>query len=684
MSAWWGRERTAKDLPRVTRDDVGIVPELLAADASSVRAAVRDRIGGFTPDWTNLQAGDAGVALVQLFGNETEPVLSRANGLPQALLVEYLDAGGVRSLPATPAETLLQFSVSPAAAGSVLVPQGSQAAARPASGQGDLVTFETETDVDATPDAVVEVHVQEGGVVEQVDLPPAAGSFAPLGRHPQPGSALWIGLSAKADHGQSLSLGILVAAPPGAPPPAAEGGVVALPIAPAPLLRWEAFDAGTAVAAEVLVDETGGLVRSGIVELGLPRSWRTGRPSVLGVGPDLRWLRVRIVHRTFESPPAFAGLFLNATRATAGRTIRGEVLEPVLSEPSGRQVMRVSQTPVLPGSLILEVDEGVAVDVFGVATPGSGDTGSTHRWTEVDDLSSARADDRVYVLDADSGEVTFGDGVHGARVPQGFRNVVARSYRFGGGAAGAVAAGDVKTMLTSIPFVIGVANPVAASGGTDPESMAAAVVRGPRELRARGRAVAPIDYDLLATRAPGASVARAHAVPALHPAHPGRPIPGVVGVFVVPPDRGEGPPTPDQESLRAVAHYLSTEVAPAGVEVVTAAPRYHTVSVETQVVIDPAADPGAVVRAVVAALDTYLHPLTGGDAGSGWPFGGALRYVPLVQRVLSAVPDVRAVSRLDMIVDGVRIPPCQDQAISANALVWPQSHEVEAQPDATA
>jgi hypothetical protein len=196
--------------------------------------------------------------------------------------------------------------------------------------------------------------------------------------------------------------------------------------------------------------------------------------------------------------------------------------------------------------------------------------------------------------------------------------------------------------------------------------------------------VAPTDYDVMAGRAPGAAVARAHAVPGLHPAHPGRPIPGIVGVFVVPPDRGEGPPTPDQGTLAAVARYLSSEVAPAGVEVVAAAPRYHRVRIESQVVIDRAADPGTVVRSVVAALDYYLHPLTGGDSRTGWPFGEPLRYVPLVQRVLSAVPEVRAVSRLDMLVDGVRIPPCQDHPLAANALTWPESHEVVARPEAVA
>src|SRR5947207_3585959 len=95
--------------------------------------------------------------------------------------------------------------------------------------------------------------------------------------------------------------------------------------------------------------------------------------------------------------------------------------------------------------------------------------------------------------------------------------------------------------------------------------------RGPQEIRARSRAVTTADYALLARQAQGALVERAYAVAGLHPAFPGRAIPGVVAVFVVPPDRGEGPPTPDEDTLRRVAAHLSENAAPAGVEVVAAA-----------------------------------------------------------------------------------------------------------------
>jgi hypothetical protein len=146
-------------------------------------------------------------------------------------------------------------------------------------------------------------------------------------------------------------------------------------------------------------------------------------------------------------------------------------------------------------------------------------------------------------------------------------------------------------------------------------------------------------------------------------------------VFVVPPDRGEGPPTPDQETLRAVAEFLSKGAAPAGVDVVAASPRYHKIRAEVGVLIHPEANAGETVRRVIEMLNRYFHPHSGGDDGEGWPFGGTLRY-PIVLRSITNVDGVRAVPRLNFVVDGFRIRACTDYAISADALFWPEGHQV--------
>jgi predicted phage baseplate assembly protein len=661
-AAWWGREhRGGTREPRLGGRG-GSAPVLARADRAAVEGAIAARVPAYTSDWTSRRPDDAGVALMGLFAIEAEPVLQRIGRLPDKLLGEIVGAAGVRPLAATAAETILAFTVSPTAPRPVAVPEGAQATAAPASGSGDRVTFETLASLDAAPVEVAELRIDDGGVNGELPLPAGGASVLPFGRRARAGQALWIGLDGDVAPGPTLSLGVFLAGPGGTPPPAAAGGVTPLPIAPPPLLRWEILDGERFARAEVEADGTGAFLRSGVVKLRLPRTWEPARPPVVGDGDARRWLRVRIAFGEFDAPPRLTGIVCNAVPAAAVRTIRGEVLEP-LGTPSaeGQRRLRLSQTPVLGDSVVLEVDEGQA---------------GVQRWDEVEDLGEAGAADRVFVLDPASGELTFGDGAHGAQVPQGFRNVVARAYRVGGGSAGHVDADAVNTLVTSVPSLSGVTNPVPASGGLDAEPAVALLARGPQEVRARGRAVTTADYEVLARRAPGADVARAHAVAGLHPAHPGRPVPGVVGVFVVPSRRDGGPPVPDEGTLQATARFLSEEAAPAGVDVVVAAPAFHRVRVEARAIADRAADSAALARRIADSLDAYLNPLVGGDGGRGWPFGGAVRYTPLVQRVLAADPQVRAVPRLAFVVDGVRVLPCTDRAIAPHALVWPDGHEV--------
>ncbi|WP_410667681.1 putative baseplate assembly protein [Amycolatopsis sp. cmx-4-68] len=666
---WWVRGATGEGDIVPGPGPSGVQPELVDATREAVRAAVRDRIPGYTPDWTNPDRQDAGVALVRLFGTQAEPVLARVNRLPEKILAQHLNTAGVRRRPATAAAALLEFTVAPPDGASVLVPAGFQAAA---SGAGDQIVFETDQDLYATPATLGVLAVQRGGALEPVPLGPNGPGrpFPPFGDEPRPGNALWLGLAGTASPFPALSLGFVIAAAP--PVPAAAGGLTPPTPAPGPMLRWDVLDGGRFVPAEVVRDETAGLRASGTVELRLPRTWAPGRPPTARPGPALRWLRLQIAHGVFTvAPPLVAGLRLNTVAATAARTIFDEPPEPIQdpAKPAERRQMRLSQVPILAGSVVLEVDDDAGADVFGTAPT----TKSASRWQEVPSLAAYGPDDLVFTVDYGTGVLTFGDGVNGAAVPPGFRNVRALRYRVGGGAAGAVGAGAVNGVVTARQFVTGVNNPFPATGGADAEPDDAVMRRGVGELRSRGRAVAPADYGLLALGAPGASIARAHGVPGLHPDFPGTPIPGVVGVLVVPPV-GAGdtePPVPSAATLRAVAGFLSREVAPAGVTVVTGPAAFRRIAVEARVVLDAGQDRAAVLARAADAVTTYLDPLRGGESGGGWPFGGAVRHTPLVRRLL-AVAGVLAVSGLSLTADGLRLPPCTDHPIPPNDLVWPE------------
>ena len=664
---WWGREAGPQRRARLVGADgrAARTPELVSATRQAVGAAIDARRAAFTPDWTDRSRADAGGALARLLAIQLEPLLQRVNRLPEKALVEHLRIAGVGQLPATAAAALLELSISDTAGGSVLVPGGFQAGA----GGADEVVFETAYPLHATPAALTDLAVEDGGLLTPLDLTQPA---PPFGLRPQPGNALWIGLTVPPTCDPpypTVALGVAAGAA-GAPLPFAAGGVGLPPPGRPALLVWEVLDGGQPVPAELVRDETAGLTGGGVVQLGVPRRWRVAAPPGAPALPVRHWLRVRIAHGEFPARAAIAGIRLNAVAATAARTIRDEFLERIPDEPDGVGArMRLLQTPVLAGSLVLEADDDPGGDVFGVEADAL-------RWREVASLTGHGGQDRVYVLDPTSGEVTFGDGSNGARIPEGFRNVRAVRYQAGGGRAGHVAAAAISTPLTSVPFVTGVTNPFAAFGGTDVEPVADAIRRGAADLRTGGRAVAPADYGLLARRADGADVARAIAVPGLHPQMPGRPIPGVVGVFVIPPDRGTGPPpVPSAADLAAVTRFLVRRVAPAGVTVVAAAPTYQAIEVAACVVVDPDADQVTVLRDAAAALDRYLHPLTGGENGDGWPLGGTVRHVALV-RLLLALDGLLAVSLLTVAVAGIRHPACTDVRTPSNTLLWPGRHDL--------
>lgn len=650
MTVWWGKESLAPaDFVEGTR-----VPELFEGTRREVADALRSRIRGFVPAWRPRNE-DAGDVLVRLFAEGVETLARRLARWPEKALIDYLATAGVTQLPPSPARALVSFSIAPSAERAVLIAAGFQLEAQ-VEGATEPLVFETERDLFATPATIVQLATADGRrlLKAPAELPPRWRPFSTSGTR-----ALWIGLSPDAPLGPRLSIGFGLSAQ-SAPAPAAAGGVLELPVPPRPRILWEVLDGDALAPVEVIVDDTDALARSGVIELAVPQTWRTGIPRGLDTDEPLRWLVGRVASGDFMEPVALDYIALDTVPVIAAITIRDEVLEEV-ADSDGRQYL-LSQTPVLPGSLQLEIDEG------------EDPTAGSMRWREVADLGSWGADDRVFVLDPASGLLQFGDGTHGRLVPAGFRNVHAISYRVVGSITGAIDAGAIATLRSAAPDVVEVKNRAQATGADEAEPFADAVRRGPEEIRARGRAVTIADYELYAPQTIGADVRRAHAWQG-HPSSPDAILPGVVTVVVVPADRGHGPPMPDGETLIAVARYLSTHVAPAGVEVIAVAPRYQHVRVEAEIILDPAAAIGEVIGELFADIDRYLHPLTGGDAGTGWPFGGTLRHTDLVRRIAGNAR-VRAVPRLDLVVDGERIVDCADVALWPHALIWPAPHEL--------
>ncbi|MCX4673184.1 putative baseplate assembly protein [Streptomyces sp. NBC_01381] len=675
---WWTLSAGAA---RTALLDADGRPVPLGVAREDLVAALRARVGGFTPDWTGSGPDDAGDALLRLFALMAEAVAARVDRLPAKLLVEHLRIAGVSPLPASPAQVLLRLTATAAAGPGVQVPAGFQAGAP--GEDGTEVVLETVDDMWVSPAELAFLAVGRPatgalpGPVDEVTpgQGPAAEGFLPFGAQGIAGSALWLGFTAPQDLEGGLSLAFVAAPRPGGPAAAARGAV-APPGAPPPELHWSVLDGDTFRPVYVLVDHTGALSGTGTVQLRLPAGWRPGHPPGGAQLPEARWLRVRLTGGSYAEPPRLVAALPHTVLASAVRTVRDEVLSPVPLEPreleGGTGVrLRVATPPVVPGSLTVTVADDPAAPLFPDAAPSPLAQGPVPVWREVTDLALAGPADRVFALDAETGVLIFGDGVHGVALPPGVGNVRAVSYHTGGGRQGAVAADAATVLRTAVPGVAAVSNPLPGTGGSDTELFGATVRRGAAEIRTAGRAVTPADHALLAMRAPGARIARAHAVPGHHPDHPGARLPGIVGVYLVPPDEDPattGAPLPTAGDLEAVTDHLTHTLAPTGITVVAAAPRYVRVDARIELALEAGADRAAAVRRAEGELRRFLHPLGGGPAGDGWPFGGPLVHTTLLRRLLTDGA-VTAVPLLTLTVDGLPVRPCADTPLPPHALI---------------
>jgi hypothetical protein len=194
----------------------------------------------------------------------------------------------------------------------------------------------------------------------------------------------------------------------------------------------------------------------------------------------------------------------NVAEATHGESVRSEVL-------GAGDAALAFQSFVLAKQPLTRVRSAAAPD-------GAQSTLSVRvdqvEWQEVASLYGQPPTARIYtgvVDDQGRAGVHFGDGVTGARLPTGQKNVTA-TYRHGLGLAGDLDPGTITTALDRPPGLRSVTNPVRSSGGEDPEPKDAARSNAPNTVRTFDRAISLRDFEDLASRFGGVAKAQAISV----------------------------------------------------------------------------------------------------------------------------------------------------------------------------
>jgi hypothetical protein len=605
------------------------------------------RIPRYTPEWTDFNESDPGVTLVELFAWFTDLMLYQMNRVPDLSYVRFLQLLGQELQTAQPAVAYLTFTPQP---GTQVpsVPQRAQINAQGRNGQS--LIFETVEGLSVIPLPLEKLQVFNGSSFEDLtNINLLTGSkFRPFGWTPQVGSALYLGFTLPPEipsprprlFPQEMKLRIFLPIEEQAGVPVACNEVKAKPVPPVSLV-WEYPVRESPKYWRTLrtfSDESIAFTREGTISIEGPGDDIV--ETMEGKAQDQKrfWVRVRLADRVYPSNlvPTIAFLRANVAKVENLTTIRRELLPVSEGLPDMGRTLR--STPVQADSLDLRVAE-----------PGGTEEKwerEETKWKQTEDLLRCQEDEACYALHAATGEIQFGNGRHGRIPPAGFE-IMAYSYKAGGGAAGNVPSGAISAARTPIIGVTGIRNERPATGGQDEQSYDDFKTVAPAQLRCRNRAVSVDDYESLARSAGG--IAQAKALPLVHPDYPGVPVPGAVTVVVVP-DTQDVPPRASQEQLESICHNLD-QYRLLTTELYVRDPEYLEVKVEARISANPYAAFDEVARKVNEEINRYLDPRRKRGTDFGSDFG--LDLIPTnLYSVIRNVEDVVQVSHLALTVRG--------------------------------
>jgi len=655
------------------------VPELDDRRFDDLVAELLARIPAHTPEWTNPRVGDPGRTLIELFAFLGDALLYRANQVPERQKRVFLNLLGLGSKPARPAHGLVALRLPDEGRDAVDLRARArierplpfetlqEVAIAPVTGE---VYLKRRVTVDSHPelsDTIAQLGRLYGGrALDTYETTPlfANGLALPQGIDVVADTVdrcVWIALLApKATRAEDQSTlrdrarELLARDEAGAP------RLINVGVLPALVLpdeqreigareqidaQWEISVGGAAQTdyhtLDIAPGSADGLKRAGVFRLVPPGA------ELIGVGASARGIDA--LSGVDDEPPRLddperqqrlvAWLRLRAAPSTQQLRLSWVGLHAVQIEQC------VSAGPLVVAQTRGEADERFALPwrnidpaslQLAIAEPGA----DYQDWTRVDDLAllshrpDVARDARAYELDAQSGELRFGDGVRG-RVPAAGSRVKVMQARAGGGRAGNLAPLSLREITAQrVRDGVMVSNlklqqPCATLGGEDAESVAAAEARIPGVLRHRERAVTADDYRVLALQTPGVDIGRVEVLPRFVPRSRAFGVPGVVTVMAIPGTLqggvGTAPnPRADQPLIEAVHAQLDSR-RPLATELYVIGCEYLPVAMSLGLSLRDDAPRDATLAAVRAAIRRLLWPLApGGFDGLGWGLGRAL------------------------------------------------------------
>ncbi|NJD51976.1 MAG: hypothetical protein FIB07_03825 [Candidatus Methanoperedens sp.] len=417
-----------------------------------------------------------------------------------------------------------------------------------------------------------------------------------------------------------------------------------------PSLKWQYLSKNSQWLEPDILDETNGFIKSEMVQFVISGEMVSEKIFTTN---DLYWIRAQAVQnpvvelKDIHTRSKLLGLYLNSAWALQSRTVAYEITGSSTGE--SRQVFRLMNTPVLSEKILVN-EYGTLTEIERKALGNNkyidekkNDSGNVTefwvKWDEVPYFLDSVPKDRHYIIDRTTGEIRFGDGVHGMIPSIGYNNIKA-IYSTGGGKTGNIPARKISKLQGTIAFVDKVYNPVASDGGADTEEVDTLTKRAPSVLKHRNRAVALQDYQMLVKEASN-KVARVKILPNL--SAEGTHMPGTITIVIVPGSM-DAKPVPSPELRHIVERYVSERCSNlAKLNVVQ--PSYIVVKVSAILVTHKIDTIPVIEQKAKSQITGFLHPLFGGLEGKGWDFG-AVPCISDIFPLFEKIEDVDYVSEL--------------------------------------
>lgn len=535
---------------------------------SEIVKNARNMIPRLYPGWTDYNSHDPGITFLELFAFLKESQQYHLDQIGPKNRRKYLKLLGMTPLPRQAARTTAV--ISGGEAGQVL-PQGTRLMA------GEI-PFETVCSLPMTGSRLRGGFAWDGEVRTQFTVGTHAETgklqLEVFGRQAKLGSMWGLCFDGEWSAGTPLRLQLWLREdwPVARNPVKGENFTLLTEV------EWEYFTPSGWKKLTVLEDETRGLLFSGRLTLRSDERPCRAKPGQdTEMLPDEEggcWIRARLTQGVYDAPPVLTGLSDQVVpvkqRQTDARCLRLNLKDGALVDESllsvvgeyqvylpdeegfwhpaesirentdGQASFRPAQDAEGEGLLLtwrpefslkrrLAVGDGFPNQSY--ALPGKGQltdsfallVEETDRpdvwslWQCVEDFDTSTPEDRHYLLDEETGTVTFGDCIHGL-APEGQILIAGHAVTLGSG--GNIKAGRLTAIhpedLQQLAFgdrQLTLTNPDDAHGGRDRATEEDCFRRFRRQMGRNDRAVTYEDYERLVRRTPGLMIANCKAIP---------------------------------------------------------------------------------------------------------------------------------------------------------------------------